>query len=104
MAKKLDFFFWAIPGAVSSPESLDVSQIYGFTALEFISDTIPERKEVMYDSRKSMLVPVTFDFFHKLGVFFPFFMKDFKDVEGKCDSTSKATRDILLLLLLFGTG
>ena len=104
MAKKLDLFISAIPVAVSSPESLDVFQIYGFTALELISDTIPERKEVMYDSRKSMVVPVTFDFFHKLGVFFPFFMKDFKDVEGSCASTSKATRDILFSLLLFGTG
>ena len=104
MAKKLDFLISAIPVAVSSPESLDVFQIYGFTALELISDTIPERKEVMYDSRKSMLVPVTFDFFHKLGVFFPFFMKDFKDVEGSCACTSKTTRDILLSLLLFGTG
>ena len=38
-----------------------------------------------------MLVPVTFDFFHKLGVFFPFFMEDFKDVEASSVSTSKAT-------------
>ena len=80
-----------IPAAVFSPESLDASQTYGFTALQFISDTIPERKEVMCDSRKSMLVPVTFDFFHKLGVFFPFFMEDFKDVEASSVSTSKAT-------------
>ena len=67
---------------VFSPEPLDASQTYGFTALQFITDTIPERKEVMCDSRISMLVPVTFDFFHKLGVFFPFFMEDFKDLEA----------------------
>jgi len=74
--------FWGIPGLVFSPEPLDASQTYGFTALQLITDTIPERKEVMCDSPKSMMVPVTFDFFHKLGVFFPFFMEDFKDLEA----------------------
>ena len=38
-----------------------------------------------------MVVPVTFDFFHKLGVFFPFFMEDFKDVDASSVFTSKAT-------------
>ena len=80
-----------IPIAVFSPEPLDASQTYGFTALQLITDTIPERIEVMCDSRISMCVPVTFDFFHKLGVFFPFFIEDFKDWDAISVSTSKAT-------------
>ena len=56
-----------------------------------ITDTIPERIAVMCDSRISMFVPVTFDFFHKLGVFFPFFIEDFKDCDAIPVSTDKAT-------------
>ena len=80
-----------IPVAVFSPEPLDASQTYGFTALQLITDTIPERIAVMCDSRISMFVPVTFDFFHKLGVFFPFFIEDFKDWDAISVSTAKAT-------------
>ena len=89
-----------------SPEPLDASQTYGFTALQLITDTIPERIAVMCDSPISMVVPVTFDFFHKLGVFFPFFMEDFKDWDASSVSTSKATpvRIGTLFSLLFGTG
>ena len=56
-----------------SPESFNGSGVC-------MTNTIPQ-----------MTIPDTFDFFHKLGVFFPFFMEDFKDVEASSVSTSKAT-------------
>ena len=87
----MGFCILGIPVVVSSPEPLDASQTYWFTALQLITDTIPERIAVMCDSRISMFVPVTFDFFHKLGVFFPFFIEDFKDWDAISVSTFKAT-------------
>jgi len=91
VAKKLGFCRLGIPVEVSSPEPLDASRTYGLTALEFIADTIPERIAVMCDSRISIVVPVTFDFFHKLGVFFPFFIEDFKDCYANPLDTGHAT-------------